>query len=225
MLWFVAVVLATASAPSLDQALALEQQGDDAHAASTLDAVLSQQPTYGLAHLEAGRLALKRDDLGRARLELEIATALLPENPRAQFFFGMMEEESGKGPEAVAALERAVALRPDFVEARLRLGTLYLSQGDALHAEAHYQAVAKVDPSQVGARLQLARALELEGRVGDAEQTLTELRAEQPASPLVIRNLADFYERSGRPELARSVRGQLDGPSKRHLRSLKPSRR
>lgn len=223
--WLVAVVLATALAPSLDQALALEQRGDDARAAAAVDAVLARQPAYGLAHLEAGRLALKRDDLDRARLELEIATGLLPQNPRAQFFYGMMEQESGKESAAVAALERAVTLRPAFVAARLRLGAIYLARGDALHAEAHYQAVAAEDPSQLGARLQLARALELEGRTADAEHALALLHAEQPASPLVTRSLADFYDRTGRPELARSVRGQLNGPSKRHLRSLRPSRR
>jgi len=223
--WLLALVVAAASVTSLDQALALEQQGDDAKAASSVDALISQQPTYGLAHLEAGRLALKRDDLDRARLELSIATALLPENPRAQFFFGMMAQERGQGTEALAALERAVALRPDYLEARLRLGALYLAKGDALHAEAHLQTVVTSDPSQLVARLQLARALELEGRMEDAERGLVSLHTEQPDAPVVTRALASFYDRTQRPALAQKVRATPDAPKKRKLRPLKRSRR
>lgn len=223
--WLLALVIAAASLPSLDQALAFEQQGDDAKASACVDAVLAQQPTYGLAHLEAGRLALKRDDLDRARRELSIATALVPENPRAQFFFGVMEQERGHGPQALAALERAVALRSDYVEARLRLGALYLAQGDPLHAEAHLQVAVAKDPSQLVARVQLAKALELEGRTQDAERALVALHAERASVPLVTRALADFYERTGRPERARAVRGNPPTPAKRKLRPLRPSRR
>jgi Tfp pilus assembly protein PilF len=223
--WLLALVIATAMPASLDRALALEAQGADAQAAAELDRVLAEHPTYGLAHLEAGRIALKRAEQDRARLELSTASVLLPENPRAQFFFGMMEQERGALASAEAALERAVALRPDYVEARVRLGALYLAQGDALHAEAHLQAAVAADPSQPIARLQLARALEGEGRTEDAERALTALHAEQPSSALVTRALATFYERTGRPALARSIRGEKATPPKRKLRPLRPSRR
>lgn len=225
MSWLLALVVATAIPASLDRALALEEQGADAQAAAELDRVLAEHPTFGLAHLEAGRIALKRSEGDRARRELSIASALLPENPRAQFFYGMMEQERGALASAEAALERAVLLRPDYVEARVRLAALYLAQGDALHAEAHLQAAVDADPTQLVARLQLARAVELQGRTADAERQLSALHAAHPTSPVVTRALASFYDRTERPGLARAIRGEAAQPPKRKLRPLRPSRR
>jgi hypothetical protein len=47
----------------------------------------------------------------------------------------------------------------------------------------------------------------------------------QPASPLVLRRLAEFYERTGRPQLAQKVRQSMEPRQKRSMRELKPSRR
>jgi Tfp pilus assembly protein PilF len=225
MVWLIALALAATPGPSLPHALEAEQAGNDPAAASELAALLKADPTHGLAHLEAGRLALKRDDLDGARLQLGIASALLPENPRAQYLLGMAELGAGAETRAQADLERAVILRPAYREARLRLGALYLKMGDAAKAQAQFEHAVAQDPSDVGATLQLARAQEANGQTDAAEATLLALHQAQPELSFVTRALAQLYERTGRPALARKVWETLEGPKKRRLRPLRPSRR
>jgi len=95
-----------------------------------------------------------------------------------------------------------------------------------LKAELHYRAISKGHPNETVARLQLAAALEKQERLADAEAEFKKLLAEQPASELVARRLADFYDRTGRPKLAAKARRAVEpAPAKPKMRALKPSAR
>jgi predicted Zn-dependent protease len=101
-----------------------------------------------------------------------------------------------------------------------------MSQGDWLKAEYHYRLLAKVRPEWVQVRLLLAQVLERQDRTADAERELLSVRQIQPENPLIIRRLAELYERTGREKEARKLRQALEAPApKRRMRTLKRSRR
>ena len=218
---------ATEATSPLQAALALEAAGDDAGALAALEALSRRQPTWELPRIELARLLLKGGQQPlRLQAELDIAGALAPTNPRIHYLQGLFWEEQEKPRAAVRAFERALSYRSDFEDARLRLGGIYLAQGDWLKAELHYRLLTRARPQWLQVRLQLAHALEQQGRVEDAERELLALRESQPEHPLVLRRLAELYERSGRPQLAAPLRAQLErSAGQRPKRPLQPSRR
>ncbi len=210
----------------LADALALEAAGDDAGALAATEALVQAQPSWELPRLEAARLLLKTGGaLERAEAHLDAALRLAPNNPRAWYLRGLLWEERDDRPQAIRAYETAVQHRSSYEDARFRLGGLWALQGDWLKSELHYRYLARARPEWVQVRLQLAEVLEKQERVDDAERELLAARSLQPTSPLVLRRLADFYERTGRPQLAEKVRKSMEPQPQRKLRQLKPSRR
>jgi tetratricopeptide (TPR) repeat protein len=233
MLWPVLLTLALPGATSpalmnsLQEALVLEQRGDDEAALRALDALEAGHPVWELPRLEGARIRLKRGgELDRVRYSLEVAQALVPENPRAAFLWAQLMEERGRADLAAQALDVAVALRPGYADAHLRLAHLAFGRGDYPRAETHYRAVKQLDASSVPARLQLALTLQRLGRARESEGELKSLLKAQPGSTVALRRLAELYDQTQRPEEARKVRSQLEAPApKRKMRELKPSRR
>jgi len=212
---------------ALTQALAREEAGDTAAALAEVQSIIDSSPAWELPRLEAARLMLKLGgELDRAEAELDVACALAPTNPRCHYLRGLLYEERGEPRLAAQAYEMALFYRPSYEEARFRAAGLWMGQGDWLKAEYHYRLLSKARPEWVQVRLLLAQVLEQQGRQEDAERELLAARQFQPDSPLVVRRLAELYERTGRAKLAQKLRKTLEAPEpKRHLRTLKPSRR
>ncbi|MFP2908661.1 tetratricopeptide repeat protein [Pyxidicoccus sp. 3LFB2] len=211
---------------SLPDALALEAAGDDAGALAAMEALVRSRPTWELPRLEAARLLLKMGGaLEQAEAHLDAVTGVAPNNPRAWYLRGLLWEERGDRMQAVRAYEQAVQYRSSYEDARFRLGGLWASLGDWLKSELHYRYLARAKPEWVQVRLQLSEVLEKQERLLDAETELLAARSLQPTSPLVLRRLAEFYERTERPQLAQKVRKSMEPQQKRRMRELKPSRR
>ncbi|MCP3137837.1 tetratricopeptide repeat protein [Pyxidicoccus xibeiensis] len=217
----------SAAAPtSLPDALALEAAGDDAGALAAVEALVRSRPSWELPRLEAARLLLKMGGaLEQAEAHLDVVSSMAPTNPRAWYLRGLLWEERGDTLQAVRAYEQAVQHRNSYEDARFRLGGLWATLGDWLKSELHYRYLARAKPEWVQVRLQLAEVLEKQERQLDAENELLAARSVQPDSPLVLRRLADFYERTGRPQLAQKIRKSMEPAPKRRMRDLKPSRR
>jgi predicted Zn-dependent protease len=232
MLWLLlASTLAVANdAPGpgdLTAALALESAGDPAGALQAVEALVRAEPLSPLLRLEAARLLLNLGgNLERAEVHLQVVSALAPENPRLHYLFGLLLEERGAPLRAARAYETALFYRASYEDALFRLASLWASQKDWLKAELYYRPLSRARPEWVQVRLQLAWVLEQQGRGEDAEQELLRLEREQPRNALVIRRLADFYERTGRSQLAAKLRARLKPAAPpRKMRPLGPSRR
>lgn len=209
----------------LQAALALEQQGDSAAALEALDRLAVREKGWEMPHLEAARLRLKLGSgLEEAERLLTHALAVAPTNPRAHYLKGLLEAERGNTAAAIQALEQAVQLREDFPDARYRLASLCADSGDWLRAEHHFRVLSSHRPDWLPVRLGLARALEMQGRLEDAEVELRRLLREQPENTVARRRLADLYERTGRPALAERVLQGHAAPGRR-MRQLRPSSR
>jgi tetratricopeptide (TPR) repeat protein len=138
----------------------------------------------------------------------------------------LLYEERGQPLLAAQAYETALLYRSSYEEARFRVGGLWMARGDWLKAEYHYRFLTKARPEWVQVRLLLAQVLEQQGRVEDAERELLSARQAWPENALVVRRLAELYERTGREKLSQKLRKELEEPApKRRLRTLKPSRR
>lgn len=222
-MWLAILVVLTASPmKDLSEALAQEQAADAGRALRSLDLLVTQNPSWELPRIEAGRLRMKLgQELDRAEADLDAARSIVPENPRAQYLWGLLMDERGRRREAIRALEVAVLYRPDYADARFRLAGAYFSAEDWGRAEAQYRALSKLRPDWVQVRLQLAAALEKENRVADAEAELKRLLAEQPQSPVVRHKLAELYTRTHRSELA----SELLEPPRKKMRELNRSKR
>jgi tetratricopeptide (TPR) repeat protein len=230
-MWMLLLLIVSSSGAdkpaTLQDALSLERAGDDERALSALDALVRAEPGAVLARLEAGRIRLKlARDLEQAELDLDAARALAPENPRAQYLWGLLQEERGRGDEALTAYRNAVTFRPSYEDPRFRLAGLHFARGEWAEAEEHYRVLAELRPDWTQVRLQLAAALEKQGRLGEAEAELVRIRGEQPGSKLVARRLAELYERTNRPEEARKLRAELEeGAGQKKMRPLRKSRK
>lgn len=233
MWWALALALsglvsgqAFGQAGTLPDALALEQDGDDEAALTAIDGIVVRAPTWELPRLEAARLRMKLDrEWEIAELQLEIALSIAPENPRAHFLAARLYEQQGKVREALRSLEAALALRPGYEDARLRIGALYLQAGDPLRSEFHLRRLTKENPRLTQARVQLAGALEAQHRIADAEEILEALAEDEPNNAWVTRRLAEFYERTGRPDKAQALAAGERPSTRRKLRPLPKSRR
>lgn len=214
------------AAPRLEDALAAEAAGDDQRAIAMLESTIAQQPAWEQPRLEAGRIRLKVGaDLDRAEFDLEVARALAPENPRAQYLWGLVREERGANDEALRAYRLALEFRPSYDEARFRLAGLYFAREDWEHAELEYRELARRDPHSVQARLQLVSALERQGKDDAAQAELLSLWSEE-RSKAAGRRLAELYERTGQTQKAKRLRAELEsGEPRKKMRPLQKSRR
>lgn len=211
----------------LTAALAREQAGDSEGALEALQVLVRAAPTDVLPRLESARLRLKLGgDVARVEEDLGVAAAADPSNPHLHYLRGLVWEERGKPFRAVHDYEQALAVRPDYEDARFRVAGLCASLGDWIKAELHYRFLSRARPEWVQVRLQLIQALEHQGRGADAERELVRLREEQPGNVLVLRRLAELYERTGRKREAARVRALLQPPAPpKKMRPLRPSKR
>jgi tetratricopeptide (TPR) repeat protein len=219
------LLLASAPHGALQQAQALEAADDVAAAVAVLERAVAADPSWAMARLELGRLALKRGVRTDAGFEhLDIARSLAPENPRVHYLFALAADERGARRVARHALEVALALRSDYADAQFRLGGLAFADGEFAQAVTAWSAYLDQHPEATGTQLQLAVALERSGRAADAEQALRGLLKVPAARVIAGRRLAELLERRGRAGEAAQVRQSVE-PPRRELRPLQPSQR
>jgi tetratricopeptide (TPR) repeat protein len=77
-----------------------------------------------------GLVALKADDLDRARAQFEAATARDPADSPAWYWLGIARARAGDQAGAVAAFDEALALDPGFAQASYARGNALYRQGD-----------------------------------------------------------------------------------------------
>jgi len=144
--------------------------------------------------LEALRLnpihLLSLDNLGNAyraekrwdeaRVVLERAVNLAPEDPEANYSLGMVFAQAGDNANAYQYLQRALQARPAYPEALNNLGILYLVTQRRDQAVASFEQSIRVAPEFDQAYLNLARVYVLEGARDKARGILLDLLKQHP---------------------------------------------
>jgi len=208
-----------------DKGILAEQAGDLEVALKHLRQAVAMEPTWALGNLELGIVEQQRQpESPNARLRLEQAVLLAPDNPRASYHLALSHEYIGNVNEAVKYLLETLRLKPDFRDAQFRLATVYEKIGlndEAIHA---YEQVLLYDPKHVGALTSLSVLYERREEYGKAEEALVLVTQMQPNVPYPIYRLGSFYERLGAHAKAKKVfnkLNKLDPRPKRRMRQLR----
>ena len=120
----------------------------------------------------------KRWDEARATLERALEVA--PQDPEANYSFGMVCAQTGDNAKAYEHLRRALEAKPVYPEALNNLGILYLLTQRRDEAVASFEQSIRVAPEFDQAYLNLARVYALEGARDKARSVLLELLKQHP---------------------------------------------
>lgn len=150
---------------AIARAIELQQRGrlDDAEAVyARLLARDDRDPTV---LINAGVLAVLRDDMATAITRLQRAVTIVPANAVAYGNLGYALIHAGRLAEALAALDRAVLLKPDFVQAHNSRGIALARMNRRDEARETFEQALALRPSYTEAAVNIG---ELANQDGDA---------------------------------------------------------
>jgi arylsulfatase A-like enzyme/Flp pilus assembly protein TadD len=141
-------------------AMALGDGGRDAEAAAVAGRVLAAAPRDARAHLVLGTVALRREQVAEARLQLQLAVELDPRLAVAWNTLGVARLRLEGPGAALAAWRRAVEIAPDYWEALYNVGLASAELGRKSEArQALERFVGKAPPELFGGEIAKARTV------------------------------------------------------------------
>jgi tetratricopeptide (TPR) repeat protein len=165
----------------LADAFALQQAGqlDDAEAAYAK--LLAETPDDPVALINAGALALTRNDLPVALARLTRAVAQVPSNAIARNNLGFAQLRSGLLDAALASFERAIAAKHGYAQAHNNRGIALVQLGRRAEATAAFERALALDPSLTDAAVNLGDARADAGDADAAARAYDAALAREPA--------------------------------------------
>lgn len=166
--------------------------------------------------LQQARSADAAGDAARARTLVEQALPLQPREPTGYVMLAGLQAAAGDASAAEANYRKALELDGDDAGALQGLADLYSRRGRLEEAQRYFAQLPAAAQAKAGgvSRLQSnacrarARQALAEGDLTRAQSELEAAMVEQPGDPWIRLDLARLYQRSGRPDQARSV---MDG--------------
>lgn len=152
----------------------------------------------GVAHAQQG-------DYDAAIASLQKALSLKPDVREANGTLGTIYFRQGKLDEAAVALRAELAAHPQEVTARHTLAATLELQGHLDEAVKELRAVLKARPEFADARYLLGKILLAQGRAAEAVDHLEAAARLSPEDANIHFQLAQAYEKSGQPELAKQA--------------------
>ncbi len=133
--------------------------------------VAALRPTYADAFTNMAVVEIQWERYADAGSNLAKALALLPGDPRAQYYRALVERNAGQVKEAIADLEAALVAFPRFKDALRELGFSYYQAHDYVAARSAYERLQAIDPDDLAAHYSLAI---LYRRLGDKQKSAIE---------------------------------------------------
>ena len=168
----------------LDQASALEQQGQLQQALAVLNAAVGQFPREPSVYLRMGNLLAGAGQWGAAQSCYAACCQLQPANAVAQHNWGVSLQELGRVQDAITAFERAIAANPQYAQAYYSLGLAYQTAQVPQAAIVAFECAMQVDSKDLRFAIEHART---QLHIGNFAQALAEL--EQLPLNAVVLNL------------------------------------
>jgi tetratricopeptide (TPR) repeat protein len=166
-------------------------RGDEPAAATHIDRALALAPDNGLAHLERAKINLRRNELDDALAHLDRAVSLAPFDRDAHYQRSLTLKRLGRGDES--AREQAVFTR--------------LTHDQEEREDLQERLNASPDNPILQSRL--ARWMLAHGYDDEGVKWARKILIEHPAHRETCLVLAEYYERIGDWELAKSYRNQV----------------
>jgi len=164
-------------------------------------------PGYWAPQYNAGVALLEAGDLEQARVRLESAARLKPDEAVVYDALGRAFARSGDRTAAVQNFKRALELQPDLFESHNNLGTVYFDAGDYQTAAACFEQALRLRPAAGASRYNLALCYL---RVGKPERAASELEKllETAEDAEACYQLGLAYEQSRQTARARDAFGR-----------------
>lgn len=206
-------------------AQALLLQGDVDGALREAQAPDIPQESAVAAARVVARASLAQGDTGRARLALERALTLAPDDAENWIDLGRFRLATGDQGGAIQAAARAVALAPANAKALALRGELTRAQYGLTAALPWFDRALAANPDSVPVLEQYAATLADAGQASKALSLSRRILALDPSNPRAWMMQAVMAARAGRADLARTLldrtQGRLDGePATRLLRGV-----
>jgi Tfp pilus assembly protein PilF len=174
----------------LGLARAHRQLGETDAARQALDELLAKHPQDRGALRERGKLALETESPAAGEIWLRQAVALYPYDAQANYLLAQSLQRGGKEDEA-----------REYQAARERI------ESDLKRLEAVFGRVTK-SPHDPAPRLEAGLICLRNGQEEEAERWLLSALQQDPRNQQAHAALADYYERTGKPDLAADHRRQ-----------------
>lgn len=155
-------------APTIAQAMRLQQTGRLDEARGLYDSVLKSAPEHPEANHFIGLLLHQGGETDNGLHFLIRSIGLDPDNADFYSNLGTVLKDAQRHEDAVKSYRKAVALRPGFAVAWNNLGVALKAMGRFDEAIESYRTALRLQPGYVGARLNLAGAEKEAGRLDDA---------------------------------------------------------
>lgn len=141
-----------------------------------------------------------------------------PKNARYHNELGYVYQKRGFYDLAVKEFKQAIALNNTYVEAFYNLGSVQFKMFRYPEAQQAFEKVIKMDPNNAKAINNLALVVFLNEKDADRALELYQKAINlEPGNPVFHENLADFYERTGKPDKAKEERDKAEA-----LKATKP---
>jgi Flp pilus assembly protein TadD len=163
------------------------------------------RPTYWAAHYNAGLALLDAKRFDEARVSLERATTLKPDEPNVLDALGRSYDGKGEISSAVTSFKRAIDINPEMFESYNDLGAVYFNNKDYVLAEANFAAALRLKSEASASRFNLGLCYARQGRYSDATRELERVIQATPDDTLALYELGLAYERMGRASDAERV--------------------
>ena len=176
-----------------------------------LDIALKERRRESAEKTQAAVTKMSSGDDSHARLLLEAATELDPDNPSALYNLALLDLQAGAGRTALADFERVISLTyketgADTVELRAKalasLGVIYQQLGNPEDAEQSYLEATRANPREATAWTNLGLLQFRLGRFDVASTTLERAHELRPDNRDVTWSLAQSLLESGRADQA-----------------------
>ena len=156
------------------------------------------RPAYWAAHYNAGLALLDAKRFDEARVFLERAIALKPDEPNVLDALGRSYDGKGETSSAVTSFRRAIDINPEMFESYNNLGAVYFKNKDYALAETNFAAALRLKPEASASRFNLGLCYARQGRYIDATRELERVVQATPDDALALYELGLAYERIGR---------------------------
>jgi Flp pilus assembly protein TadD len=125
-------------------------------ALDAFEQVVRVNPGYRDGYINIGIDYLDWEKYEDARVPLEMALKLHPDDARALYYLALVERRTRNSEAEVTDLEKVVAQYPECRDARRELGISYYQQDRADDAMAQFKALQAIDPDDLAAHYNLA---------------------------------------------------------------------
>ncbi len=136
--------------------------------------------------------------LGAARMFAQERASGATERLDRQFQAAMAQYESGRLPEAAAALEALIREVPESFDVHELLGLVYSAQSQDAKASTHLEKAVRLKPGSASARMNLAINLVQLGKLQPAEAEFKKALELEPQNYDANHNLGELYVRAGK---------------------------